>query len=221
MTALIILIPVLSYGTLITQQAIAFFEWLRPQLEPETHRALLARDLPARFPLLGTWIAGQRRDGDAHRQQRAAQAWRRRPTTPPVALAGLATAVLDATLFLMMLFFLLRDGDDLREGFRGVSPLTRGQETEAMRPPHPHGEGRPASPWSWCRSLQGVVAFFGFWMLGVPSPLLWSVMVVFAALIPLVGSPLAWVPAALYLFLAGSPGRAACCWRSTAPSSSA
>jgi predicted PurR-regulated permease PerM len=55
--------------------------------------------------------------------------------------------------------------------------------------------------------LQGVVGFFGFWMLGVPAPLLWSAMVVFAALIPLVGSPLAWIPAALYLFLSVSPTR--------------
>ena len=55
--------------------------------------------------------------------------------------------------------------------------------------------------------MQGVVAFFGFWALGVPAPLLWSAMVVFAALIPLVGSPLAWIPASLYLFLAVSPTR--------------
>jgi predicted PurR-regulated permease PerM len=55
---------------------------------------------------------------------------------------------------------------------------------------------------------QGIVAFFGFWMFGVPSPLLWSLMVVFAALIPILGSPLAWVPAALFLFYEGETGRA-------------
>ena len=54
---------------------------------------------------------------------------------------------------------------------------------------------------------QGAVAWVGFRLLGVPSPTLWSAMVVFASLIPLVGSPLAWVPAAGYLFLAVSPTR--------------
>ena len=52
------------------------------------------------------------------------------------------------------------------------------------------------------------MALLGFWMFGVPAPLLWSAMVVFAALIPLLGSPLAWVPAALYLFYDGETGRA-------------
>ena len=55
---------------------------------------------------------------------------------------------------------------------------------------------------------QGVVAFFGFWAFGVPSPLLWAVMVVFAALIPILGSPLAWIPAALYFLANGDMGRA-------------
>ena len=54
---------------------------------------------------------------------------------------------------------------------------------------------------------QGLVALLGFWLFGLPSPLLWSVMVVFAALIPLVGSPLAWVPAGLYLLFSGATVR--------------
>jgi predicted PurR-regulated permease PerM len=56
--------------------------------------------------------------------------------------------------------------------------------------------------------IQGVVAFFGFLAFGVPSPLLWAVMVVFAALIPILGSPLAWIPASLYLLANGDTGRA-------------
>jgi predicted PurR-regulated permease PerM len=39
----------------------------------------------------------------------------------------------------------------------------------------------------------------GFLIFGVPAPLLWAAMVVFAAMIPLIGSPLGWVPAGLYL----------------------
>jgi predicted PurR-regulated permease PerM len=56
--------------------------------------------------------------------------------------------------------------------------------------------------------IQGVVAFFGFWAFGLPSPLLWAVMVVFAALIPILGSPLAWIPAALYFLVNGHMGHA-------------
>jgi predicted PurR-regulated permease PerM len=52
---------------------------------------------------------------------------------------------------------------------------------------------------------QGVVALLGFSIFGLPAPFLWSAMVVFAALIPLLGSPLAWVPAGLYLFSISQP----------------
>jgi predicted PurR-regulated permease PerM len=55
--------------------------------------------------------------------------------------------------------------------------------------------------------IQGVVAFVGFVALGLPSPLLWAVMVIFAALIPLLGSPLAWIPAALYFVANGHTGK--------------
>jgi predicted PurR-regulated permease PerM len=206
-TALVILVPVLVYGTLITRQGLAFFDWLRPQLQPETIEKFWQQTLFDRFPLLGAWIK-QASGGTAM------------PTASSVlprvaaeanqflqaALAGLATAAVDATLFLMMLFFLLRDSNDVRDVLRGVSPLTRGQETEAMHHLTRTVKGVLQSM-IVVPLLQGLVGFFGFWLLGLPAPLLWSAMVVFAALIPLVGSPLAWIPAALYLFLAVSPAR--------------
>src|SRR4029077_9491150 len=55
--------------------------------------------------------------------------------------------------------------------------------------------------------IQGVVAFLAFVVLGVPSPVLWAVMIVFTALIPILGSPLAWIPAAIYLFVNVSVAR--------------
>jgi predicted PurR-regulated permease PerM len=203
----LLLVPVLSYGALIARQALGFFDWLRPQLEPEALERFWQQTLPQQYPLLAAWI-------------KKASGGTAMPTTstllPRVAaeanhylqvvLAGLATAVFDATIFLMMLFFLLRDGDDLRDVFRGISPLTRGQETEAM-----HHLSRTVKGVLQSMIIvplaQGAVAYVGFRLLGVPSPTLWSAMVVFASLIPLVGSPLAWVPAALYLFLTVSPTR--------------
>jgi predicted PurR-regulated permease PerM len=51
---------------------------------------------------------------------------------------------------------------------------------------------------------QGFLAAVGFWLFGVPSPVLWGVAVVFAAMVPILGSPLGWVPACVYLFLTGT-----------------
>src|SRR6185436_16649983 len=98
--------------------------------------------------------------------------------------------------------FLLRDGDDLRDAVRGISPLTRGQETEMMNHLTNTVKGVLQSM-VVVPLVQGLAALVGFLIFGVPSPVLWSVMVVLAAVIPIVGSPLAWVPAGIYLLLHG------------------
>jgi predicted PurR-regulated permease PerM len=200
----VLLIPVLTYGTLITEQAINFIGWLRPQLEPKALEAHW-REAMGRYPLLAAWL----RDGPGGM-----------PTTSSVltgvagqanhiaqvALTRLAEAVLDGTLFLMMLFFLLRDGAEFREVLRGISPLNRVQETDLID--HLTNTVRGVlQSMIIVPLIQGILAFPMFWALGVPSPLLWSVMVVLCALIPLLGSPLAWIPAALYLFLSGDTGK--------------
>ncbi len=202
----VILVPILLYGALIFQQAVAFLDWLRPHLEPREWDRFWREVVPQRSPKLANWL---RQIG-----------WEAPPLTAGLArasevanhyvqvvLTGVAAVALDLTVFLMMLFFLLRDGDDLRESLRGISPFTRGQETELLE--HLGNTVKAVlQAMIIVPFIQGVVAFVGFWAFGLPSPLLWAVMVVFAALIPILGSPLAWIPAALYFLVDGHVGHA-------------
>jgi predicted PurR-regulated permease PerM len=202
----VILVPVFLYGALIFQQAVAFLDWLRPHLEAREWDRFWREVVPQRSPKLANWL---RQIG-----------WEAPPLTAGLArasevanhyvqvvLTGVATVALDLVIFLMMLFFLLRDGDDLRESLRGISPFTRGQETELLE--HLGNTVKAVlQAMIIVPLIQGVVAFFGFWAFGLPSPLLWAVMVVFAALIPILGSPLAWIPAALYFLVNGHMGLA-------------
>jgi predicted PurR-regulated permease PerM len=55
---------------------------------------------------------------------------------------------------------------------------------------------------------QGILAGIGFMIFGVPSPLVWGTAVILAATVPLVGSPLGWIPACVYLLIQGRPGSA-------------
>ncbi|HEY8150181.1 MAG TPA: AI-2E family transporter [Vicinamibacteria bacterium] len=202
----VILVPVFLYGALIFQQAVAFLDWLRPHLEAREWDRFWREVVPQRSPKLANWL---RQIG-----------WEAPPLTAGLArasevanhyvqvvLTGVATVALDLVIFLMMLFFLLRDGDDLRESLRGISPFTRGQESELLE--HLGNTVKAVlQAMIIVPLIQGVVAFFGFWAFGLPSPLLWAVMVVFAALIPILGSPLAWIPAALYFLVNGHMGLA-------------
>jgi predicted PurR-regulated permease PerM len=198
-----IAVPVVAYGTLLAQQAMGFVEWLRPWLEPAAFDKLWREDLPRRYPFLMAWVR-QSTGGGA--MPAASSALSRVLTEvnhlAQSVLTGLAAGLIDLGIFLMMLFFLLRDGEDLRQAVRGISPLTRGQETEVMDHLANTVKGVLQSM-VVVPLAQGAVALVGFLIFGVPSPVLWSVMVVLAAVIPLLGSPLAWVPAGIYLLTQG------------------
>jgi predicted PurR-regulated permease PerM len=203
-----VLLPALTYVTVLIQQAGDAVAWLRPKLEPAEIERLWSQTLPQRYPLVMTWIRQLTGGASAMASISAAVG---RVTTGAnhliqVALTGFAGLIVDVGLFVLMLFFLLRDGDDLRESLRGISPLTRAQEVELMEHLTRTVRGVLMSM-VVVPICQGLVALPGFWFFGVPKPHLWSLMVVFAAVIPIIGSPLAWVPAGLYLILSGATGK--------------
>ncbi len=55
--------------------------------------------------------------------------------------------------------------------------------------------------------IQGILGGIGFWISGLPSPVLFGSLMAITALIPLVGTSLIWLPGAIYLLIAGSTGK--------------
>jgi predicted PurR-regulated permease PerM len=51
--------------------------------------------------------------------------------------------------------------------------------------------------------FEGVLAMAAFALFGIPSPVLWGVVVIFVALLPLIGATVVWVPASAYLIIQG------------------
>jgi predicted PurR-regulated permease PerM len=51
--------------------------------------------------------------------------------------------------------------------------------------------------------IQGAAAGLGYWIFGLQEPFFWGVITAFVSLIPLVGSTLIWLPAALFLIALG------------------
>jgi predicted PurR-regulated permease PerM len=52
--------------------------------------------------------------------------------------------------------------------------------------------------------IQGTAAGLGYWIFGVSEPLFWGVITAFVSLLPLIGSTLIWLPAALFLIIMGN-----------------
>jgi predicted PurR-regulated permease PerM len=51
--------------------------------------------------------------------------------------------------------------------------------------------------------IQGALVAIGFAIVGLPSPIVFGVLAALAALVPLVGTPVVWVPAVIVLALQG------------------
>lgn len=52
---------------------------------------------------------------------------------------------------------------------------------------------------------QGTLLGLAFWVLGLPSPVLWGVMTALFSFMPLVGTAMVWLPAAIIMILIGHP----------------
>jgi len=204
----VLLVPLIFFGIMLTQQATTAFEWLRPHLEPAALEKLWRETLPARYPFLMAWVRESSGTGNA--MPAASEALGRLTAAVnsflQLALVHLISGIMDMIVFMMMLFFLLRDGAQLRDVLRGVSPLTRGQETEIIDHLAKTVKGVLLSM-VIVPVAQGIVSLVGFWLFGVPSPILLSVFVFFAAMIHLIGTPLVWIPTGLYLFFWVSPAK--------------
>lgn len=203
-TTLAILVPVGTSLAVLGQRALVFFGWLGPRLQPDELDRLWRETLPLHFPWLREWtsqLEGQLAPvvSNALSQAVAAATGALQKT-----VAGFAVAAFDLVLFLLLLFFLLRDGARLKAELRPVSPFNEAQE--ALIFDHLGRTVKGALQSLLVVPLvQGVMALPGFLIFGVPQPVTWSVAVALAAMVPLLGAPLGWVPAVLWLFYTGAP----------------
>ena len=56
--------------------------------------------------------------------------------------------------------------------------------------------------------VQGTLGGLMFWWLGLPAPLLWGIVMGLLSVVPVLGAFVVWIPAAIFLVLEGSGGKA-------------
>lgn len=109
--------------------------------------------------------------------------------------------LMDFLLMLFVLFFLLRDHDSIIKALRHILPLSRSQEDRLLD--EVEKVSKSAVLGSFLTALaQGFAGGIGMWIVGFPA-LFWGTMFGFASFIPVVGTALIWIPAALYLVVTG------------------
>ena len=123
-------------------------------------------------------------------------------------LAGnIAGGIVKAFFVVFTMYYLFRDGDKIVSKLPEALPLKRDQSEAIIKRTQ---EVVSASVYGVVSiaALQGLLGGLAFWILGVPSPLLWAVLMTFVCMIPVLGSFLVWAPIAIYLAVNGYWARA-------------
>ncbi|MGB7922285.1 MAG: AI-2E family transporter [Pyrinomonadaceae bacterium] len=117
-------------------------------------------------------------------------------------VGGVLGAVVQIFFIIFTMYYLFRDGDRIVGALPDVMPLERSQSEEIMARTR---EVIAASVYGVLviALIQGALGGVAFWALGVPSPLVWAVVMTFLSMIPMAGSFIVWVPAVIYLGMTG------------------
>lgn len=156
-----------------------------PRLAPAGRWIEQQLDLPDTVQAATTWLAG------------AASAFVR----------GSILHLVGLVLTFYMLFYFLRDRGLALDSLRSLSPLSRTDMnrlfSEVFDTVHATVYGTFA-----VAAVQGALGGLMFWWLGLPEPLLWGVVMGLLAVVPVLGAFVIWIPAAIFLALVGSGGKA-------------
>jgi predicted PurR-regulated permease PerM len=106
-------------------------------------------------------------------------------------------------IMLYMLFFFLREGPELARKVRQSVPLPEDQKRRLQlkfnRVVRATVKGNLL-----VAITQGALGGLIFWILDIPSSLVWAVLMAFLSLLPAVGAGIVWGPVAAYFLLTGS-----------------
>jgi len=110
--------------------------------------------------------------------------------------------VLGLFVMLYLLFFLLRDGDELVQSINRRVPL-RQEQRYALAGKFTTVIRAMIKGTLVVAVVQGVLGGLIFWLLGIPAAALWGAVMAILSLLPAAGAPLVWVPVSLYLLAVG------------------
>ncbi len=119
---------------------------------------------------------------------------------------NLATFFVDLFIVVFSLFFMFRDGESVVRAVRHLMPFDEAIQTDML------SESKDLIFASVAVALviagmQGLLGGMAFTIGGIPTPIFWGLLIAFFSIVPVVGSALIWVPAALWLGFSGHWGK--------------
>ena len=110
--------------------------------------------------------------------------------------------VLDMFIALFVMFFLFRDGKIFVDQIKRIMPLKEKYRNHIFKKLNDMAYAVIYGS-IIIAIIQGTLGGIGFLIFGLSSPLLWGMVMIFASLIPYIGSSIIWFPASLMLIFDG------------------
>jgi predicted PurR-regulated permease PerM len=197
---LIVVVPMTLVGQQLLMQAAKGAEVIEAKMASGAWRRVLA-DNDAVAP----WVERLAGQMDLPGMVRTFSSWL--ITRAGALVTGSVFQAVDFLLTFYLLFFFLRDRRAGLATLRHLSPLKVAEMDLLARRV---GDTVHATVYGTLlvSAVQGVLGGLMFWWLGLPAPMLWGVVMALLALVPVLGAFVIWLPAALFLLLDGSWGKA-------------
>ena len=196
---LIVVVPITLLVSLLITEAAKGAATIKEKLESgEWHRAIEGHEALA---ALTRWINGTDVPGAVSN----VAGWMASTTASLV--RGWVLMLVTGLLSFYLLFYFLRDRKVALDWLRQVSPLS---DLEMNRLFNRIAETIQGTLYGTVvvAVVQGILGGLIFWWLGLPSPLLWGLVMGVLAIIPVLGAFVVWLPVAVYLALDGNWGQA-------------
>lgn len=183
----------------------------------EAFQQMIVGLLDPKSPVIGdvlAWLGERGVDIEAVKRQAVeqAQAGLRELTTNSIGyvrgiVSGIFGLVIEVFFVFFTMYYLFRDGHKFRATLTSALPL-RGRTTNRIFQRTREVIGASVYGVFVIAILQGTLGGLAFWILGLPSAVVWGLAMTFFSLIPLAGAFIVWIPAAIYLAATGSWGAA-------------
>lgn len=193
-------LPVAGFLTLVATEAVQISQGVTAWLQEEGRMAQIHERL-GRIPFADRFLPEA--DQIVERVQEAAgRAGSFLMGTLAAATRGTLNFFLQILVLFYALFYFLVDGPQILRSILRYIPLEPAQKDELLE--RFVSVTRATLRGSLLIGLiQGGVAGLAFWVAGIPGPAFWGTVMVVLSIIPAVGAGLIWIPAVIYLFMAG------------------
>lgn len=110
--------------------------------------------------------------------------------------------IAEIVLTLIISYFILKDWENILKKITNLLPM-RKKTIERLKTEFGNITHTVIYAQLFVSLVQGVIAAIGFYIFGVPFPIVFGLLVAFCSLIPTIGTAIIWIPVSLFMVLSG------------------